>query len=242
MARALPSDEPVLHYRELGAVPILGTGPGERIEWERRPFREKTRIVCHGCNAGWMSRLEDAAAPILTPLINHEPAYLGSKKQAILAAWAVKTCLVFQASQGAAIAPPEHFAALRETSLPPHGVTAWIGSNYHGREIRDNAYYLQRPLSLKSLDDRLSDVDELGYVNYLAIGAVSFLIIGHGYANTIDVELGDNPIAEGLDQTWPIDRSLVTWPPKYMMAQEFVDLLAGPTVGRLTARVHPPDA
>lgn len=57
----LPSDEPVLHYRQIGG------DESERREWMKRPFREKAGVVCDDCNTGWMSRLESGAKPTSSP-------------------------------------------------------------------------------------------------------------------------------------------------------------------------------
>ncbi len=63
----------------------LGTSP---------PYRRTVRDVCASCNTGWMSRLEDIAGRVLTPLILGEPGRVDVTDQAALAAWVQKTTLV----------------------------------------------------------------------------------------------------------------------------------------------------
>lgn len=50
---------------------------------------------CKGCNNGWMSRLEQAAAPVLLPMIRGDAVTLDRAQQLILATWITKTALVF---------------------------------------------------------------------------------------------------------------------------------------------------
>src|SRR6478736_5958394 len=85
----LPSDEPGIHYREVGGI---------TTSWEKKAFTETTRIVCHECNTGWMSRLEKSAKPVLTPAVARIglPVQFDLREQWIAAQWAVKTCFVFQ--------------------------------------------------------------------------------------------------------------------------------------------------
>ncbi len=59
---------------------------------------ERVRGICADCNNGWMSRLESAAKPILTPMILGEPVTLSTADQQVVAAWATKTALVLEYS------------------------------------------------------------------------------------------------------------------------------------------------
>jgi hypothetical protein len=53
-----------------------------------------TRRICHGCNTGWMAKLEDRARPILMPMIERRTLTSVSGADAILAAtWGVKTAM-----------------------------------------------------------------------------------------------------------------------------------------------------
>lgn len=52
--------------------------------------------LCHGCNTGWMARLEGRAAPLLTPMILGHPTTLSQPDQITVATWAVKTAMVLE--------------------------------------------------------------------------------------------------------------------------------------------------
>ncbi|NJC71906.1 hypothetical protein HC031_19615 [Planosporangium thailandense] len=75
----------------------LTTGPLNRIGRNigvTPPFNRKVRDVCGPCNNGWMSRLEDVAKRVLTPLILGEPGNIAQAGQGRIAAWLEKTVLV----------------------------------------------------------------------------------------------------------------------------------------------------
>ena len=54
------------------------------------------RAVCEDCNNGWMKRWEDAAAPLVEPMNNGQPAQLTVDQQLIVATWAAMKAAVFE--------------------------------------------------------------------------------------------------------------------------------------------------
>ena len=57
--------------RPLVSSPIVKSKQGD-------PAVKKVRKVCKSCNSGWMSRLETAAKPVLTPIIRGKNATLSA--------------------------------------------------------------------------------------------------------------------------------------------------------------------
>ena len=57
-----------------------------------------TKLVCHDCNTGWMSRLESRAKPLLEPMMLGHPQTLNPSEQLTVATWACKTVVVFEAT------------------------------------------------------------------------------------------------------------------------------------------------
>jgi hypothetical protein len=59
----------------------------------------KIKCVCErDCNNGWMSRMETAAKPILTPLILGQPAIVSKDEARTVAAWAAMKMMVTEFS------------------------------------------------------------------------------------------------------------------------------------------------
>jgi hypothetical protein len=234
LRHVLPSDDPVVQFRQ------IGRDESDRCEWEKKPFREKTRFVCKQCNSGWMSNLETASRPVLERAIRHEPCTFPDRDQAIAAAWAFKTCLVFQATQTRAgpIAPPLHFVYIRRNRTPPPQAASWIGSHYRARHDPVNSVYVQRPLALEPLDDKLEEDRNIGYLCFLAVGAVSFVVVAYRYRNRAQLT-HEGPFDQAIDQIWPDPSRTLAWPPYLMMDRDLVEALTLPPSG-FTIRVSPP--
>jgi hypothetical protein len=66
------------------------------VAYSARTIELKAAVVCEPCNTGWMNRVENAARPILTPMIKGQCATLDRPAQFVAAFWAVKTAMVFE--------------------------------------------------------------------------------------------------------------------------------------------------
>ncbi|HEY6778860.1 MAG TPA: hypothetical protein VI122_20325 [Thermoleophilaceae bacterium] len=234
LQHVLPSDDPVVQFRQ------IGKDETDRHEWPKKPFREKTNFACKRCNNGWMSDLEARSRPVLEPAIRHEPCTLTERDQAIAAAWAFKTCLVFQATQSTAgpIAPPAHFLHIRRNRRPPPQAAIWIGSHYRALHDPVNSVYVQRALTLEPLDDKQEEDRNSGYLCFLAVGAVSFVVVAHRSRNRAQFTY-EGPFDQAIDQLWPNPEQTRGWPPRLMMDSDLVEALTLPPSG-FTLRMSPP--
>ncbi len=57
------------------------------------PHSRRVKCVCAGCNNGWMSELQQAAKPIVVPIIEGMTVTLNKKEQKILAAWSAMSVM-----------------------------------------------------------------------------------------------------------------------------------------------------
>ncbi|MEU7823041.1 hypothetical protein [Catellatospora sp. NPDC049133] len=89
-------------------LPASVVGPNITVEWtdhvsgafRTRPVRElaseQVRCVCHRCNNGWMSKLDDQVRPLLEPMILGKPTTLSALDQLTVATWAAMKAAVFE--------------------------------------------------------------------------------------------------------------------------------------------------
>ena len=101
--------------------------------WTARPFRTTVRMVCAGCNNGWLSELEGAAKTAMTPLILGESRRLPWDDQALIARRTCKTGLVSLLLSGEVGrgAPASEYTALyaqRDRMEPLPFSQYWIGT------------------------------------------------------------------------------------------------------------------
>lgn len=68
---------------------------GKRAPYRTDRIVQRVGCACRKCNNGWMSDLEGLAKPILLPLVDGKPVQILGIDQAIIAAWMLKTLMVF---------------------------------------------------------------------------------------------------------------------------------------------------
>lgn len=221
LQKILPSEEAGIYTRQ-----IAGEEPKS---WRRRPFTEKAKFVCKGCNQGWMSELEGEAKTVLTAAITRQgPCHFDLVAQWTIARWAVKTCYVMQMQGPAQLTAEIHPILLNLNFMPPPRVTVWIGSHHRAVQDPTNSVYLQKPLWLRPENSDRSAL-EFGYMSFLAIGGVSFLLVEHRLKSYVECVLGeDHPSSDLFTKIWPRTRKVASWPPYAMADRELIDLIFDP--------------
>ena len=111
------------------------------VSFRAPPFTQQVRAVCAVCNNGWMSTIEEAAKPILQPLIRARGRRLHRREQRTLATWALLKACVFDQLHPQEPAVPtahsQHLYAHRE----PRSDGLWIRlATYEARELGHYAY------------------------------------------------------------------------------------------------------
>jgi hypothetical protein len=99
----------------------LGDGP--LMTHRDRQGATKTvtlRVVCRKCNTGWISRMEGAVRPLLTPLIVGQPIFLTVENQHALAEWiALKVILLEQSDKSQVVVTQAERTAFYESRQIP---------------------------------------------------------------------------------------------------------------------------
>jgi hypothetical protein len=218
LGEILPADEKVIHTRQVG-------GEGQQ-KWTRKPFEERTKQVCAECNHGWMSRLEEAAKPVLAPMVTRSriPYELDPRARWIAATWAAKTSYVFESQSSHSLVPSIHPFLTMENGMPPAQVNIFIGSHDRARRDPINSFFLAQPLSAAMTEERSGDQAEFGYMAFSAIAGVSFLVIGHRHTGRLRFNLNP-PSSELLSKLWPPEGNSLSWPPPMLMDRELLSLV-----------------
>jgi len=165
-----------------------------------------TKMVCHGCNTGWMGRMETAICRTLGPMIDDHSILLDAPQQWAIAAWSVKTAMTMHSTIHSArpmfYTPEEHRALMVSSSIPSR-TTVFLGR------------YLGSPnLGGVAVDFTVREIDR---VSECPVRASTFLF-GHLVVQVVTVhatpEYSDRTILIGCTQG-PWDDSLVVcWPTK----------------------------
>jgi hypothetical protein len=90
-------------------------------------WTKKIRVVCKSCNNGWMSALENAVIPIITPLISTVPHTLTASSIDILSKWIALKVMVAEHNQPEdAVTPTENRARFKAMLEIPPDFKIWI--------------------------------------------------------------------------------------------------------------------
>ena len=149
---------------------------------------------CEDCNNGWLHDLEDAAIPIVKPMIEGKKTLLSEAEVRILRAWATKTALHFLYDGQETWSHP----------IPPHLATQLYQGRHNYSPVQDVQVWsaIYSPLRLFLY----RHMSALGYGVHPETGEKhvvlrSVFIAGH---MMIYVRLPDAPIAQGLGWRDPL--------------------------------------
>jgi hypothetical protein len=193
--------------------------------WRSVRFDLTVRRVCGACNGGWMSRLEEAAKPLLVPLILGESALLDAEERRVIAAWALLRVVMAEYIDPTQIAvPAAHRRWLFKEKKPPrHGVYIWMA----GYEGEDSAgFYRHVPLA-SHLDSSYRSEQVNSYGVTFGIYKLVFQVFGATTAPRAGGDLrqgGD--LAERTVRLWPETRDVVYLPPERRLSKADLDYFA----------------
>jgi hypothetical protein len=172
------------------------------------------RVVCRECNNGWMSALQNAAKPILVPLLKGERAALFKKAQNTLAAWTAMFTMVaeFQSRTPRRVAiPAAHRRHLMDTRTVPSDWKIWVGC--YERQSWPRVYvHNTLPVSSESGSVHQTD-DGLPLPNT----QTTTFVVGKLYVHVLSTAIrgGINRqriLMSSIAQLWPFKTSPVGWP------------------------------
>ena len=99
-----------------------------KLERQGHTWNKTLRVVCEGCNNGWMSRLEEACKPLLLPMIRGQKVYLGVEAQTQILTWvALKAMVAEQSIPDELVTTAELRRALYVSNKIPENFSVWIG-------------------------------------------------------------------------------------------------------------------
>jgi hypothetical protein len=176
---------------------------------------KKVKVVCKSCNETWLSNsVENAAKPILTPLIAGRAGSVTSDMQRVLATWAAKTVMTAEhVNRGKAVVQQAERTWLKDKLLPPAGWFIWAAP-YSGTHWRDLGIFQHSgKLEIPAVSDGASTEHNLG-LTFIGLGHLLFLIRHSTWPRLWDVLGSPLPNAH---QIWPVGSNSIQWPAPYVL-------------------------
>ena len=172
-------------------------------------WTKKVRVVCETCNNGWMSRLETAAKPFLTPLITGTPCTVTASAAQAISRWiAMKVMVAEHNLKGDAVSTEEQRGSLRATLAIPGSFRIWVGRC--GVDGWQTAYW--RHCATVSLSPDIMPEHKFKNLHSVTFGIGQLLVfVLHTTVKGLDLEVGlsGNGMMVPL---WPPNVPF-TWPP-----------------------------
>lgn len=179
-------------------------------KWTDNP-EVKIKSVCHDCNNGWMSGLEQKSIPLVGALLGDIQLNLDASQQAQISLWAAKTAMILDSVRGhVRFYSPSECEELKIGKIPA-STAVWLGrylgSSLHG----DGATF-----------SILSDGRKIGE------GCVNTILIGHLILQVLTTHVSRDDhthmltIHRDILQKWsglliqvrPIAAKAAQWPPR----------------------------
>jgi hypothetical protein len=183
------------------------------------PLDWKVRCVCESnCNNGWMRRLEDAAEPIIAPLITGCRMRLNQSQQEIAATWSIMKTIVAEFEDPDQITTHHMQRKRLFTSRrpPEEGWVVWMG-HYPNPPSAPSYFhypfqYLDEKILAKRNDPRATYFN--ASITTQIIGKL-FIQVGHAPKKFGITRWRFPHLPDGgfLYRTWPKTSYSIAWPP-----------------------------
>jgi hypothetical protein len=172
-------------------------------QWTTNGPDLKCNVPCQVCNTGWMSRLEDRAKPVLTPLFQGHPRQLAVHDLEVISYWALKTTLMLDRCSEAShqnIPAAEYAAMYKRKALLP-ATHVWLGKC----EVAKGSWFQARTVEMDP-----ENAPTPGYGATLWIGHLLVQILSIAVPPTLKIGLKPD-VLDALAPIWPRGFKL-DWP------------------------------
>lgn len=149
IAALLPDLDPSPAHIEFVSVHTMKSVPVSHKTMSRQgsAITKKLRVVCRGCNHGWMKAIEEAARPMLAPMITGVPIVLDRDQQRIVAEWITLKMMVAEHNiPGEVIVPQaDRDKFFADRTIPSYfriWVIASASEKWRSRYIRHNTTFM----------------------------------------------------------------------------------------------------
>jgi len=179
------------------------------------------KVVCVDCNGGWMSRLQEAAIPLLTPLINGEIHHIPVEHQVTIAQWVIMTVSMQQLTNPE---PKSHIITSRERNNLRLARLGEAPMNHQGWTIGLAHFMGTTPEFIAARQQAFGYADESprAQTSVIRLGDLCVMTWSSAYE---DVAINRPAVEEhGVRIVWP-DQVPLPWPPKVKVGNVAVDRL-----------------
>lgn len=203
------SDEPIPHQRKLKRR----GEPMHHEEWEALPFNMQVKVLCKPCNNEWCHDIENAAKPLLIPMITGNKITLDASDQTSVAVWVTLMVLMLQLThrEGERSIMPDAYRWFRRWRMPLPNEQIWIAL-YDGEGEWPVSYrHYGMSIYPATVPEPPKDLNAHGLA--ISIGHLVAVAFGHTLAaESLRVGVQSGPPAAVLRPIWPTTGDPVEFP------------------------------
>jgi hypothetical protein len=181
------------------------------------PLRSKVRVVCTSCNNTWLSRIQEAAKPLLISMFTGQTCVLGEIAQTTMATWAAMATMTAEHMMTErsliAVSQPDREWLLQNGTLPPDW-RIWIG-RYQRHRLPERwthcsvPIYERQPVMTPSGLPQCNTQTTTFMIGELLVHTMSAAFANHAR----DWDWRTWPRGrQVLTQIWPIAETATVWP------------------------------
>jgi hypothetical protein len=205
----------IANYRKLVATKHLTHSEQQTNTRGGDPRSLSVRCACRACNNGWMGRIQEEAAPIITPMAMGNSCVIDALSQIKIASWAAMATMTAEYDHPPNVAvSQEDRTHLFFQRHPPLTFRIWIGHIPPKTMLMNYAHH---PIGIVENDAEASAHRNGPAFNHATTTQVIeqlFIHVIYGSTDIIQRWRWDQEISSLLVQIWPLQRVSVSWPPK----------------------------
>jgi hypothetical protein len=190
------------------------------------PLSSQVKVVCGKCNSGRLNRIQQAARPLLLPLFDGAQHDIDTDAQSKIAAWIAMATMTgeYLSQDPRRIAVPQsHRDWLMTHSTAPAHWGIWIGRYRWLRAAPQWVHLSMHVLDSDTLPDRLTDepLQPNTQTTAFCVGELFAFVMSSEFPDPPGWDWRTAPSANSkLRRVWPIEQSLIQWPPAAMTDEE----------------------
>lgn len=141
------------------------------------PHTQKLRVVCHFCNNGWMSRLQNTAKPVLVPFIKEHKEQILPDDILVIVRWVTMFSMVIEyRHRNSVIFTEEQRAAFKASTAIPENLVIAVG-RYVGKKMYGTLPYSVGSTKLfASINAHSKPIDDY-QISLFSLGELLFIVV-----------------------------------------------------------------
>lgn len=195
------------------------------------PMSRRVKYVCTACNNGWMGTLQERAKPLVLSMFANTPLALTSEQQRVLSAWISMSAIAADKTNlETSVVRRADGAALRSSQASPLHWRIFVGlalAPVAGSQFEQLALAISTDADAIEADAKKEGPLNAKFSTFTVGVLVCHCIVMPPKLLPVSTDLAYlSDFSDELSELMPHGTCSISWPPKRLLEQERIDLLA----------------